>query len=142
MLLYTLSTRSSLLTSLQSEFVLTSLWKIYLRRLYEDILTVTAIPPNPEMLVQGIQVKSKTPKTWLPLCSSLHSYSKLFYKFVTYYMIDHNYNIDTWNIRKQVVGYIMFLKRKQGVKLKAKGCTQGCYDRIFNNVFESSSDLL
>ena len=82
--------QSSLLTSLQSKFVLASLWKIFLRRLYEDILTVTAIPPKPEMLIQGIQVKPETPKTWLPLCSSLHSYSKLFYKFVTYYMFDNN----------------------------------------------------
>ena len=35
----------------------------------------------------------------------------------------------------------MFLKRKRGAKLKAKGCTEGRYHRIFNNVLESSSDL-
>ena len=57
-------------------------------------------------------------------------------------MIDHIYNIDTWNIRKQVVGYIMSLKMNRGVKLKAKGCAQGCHHRIFNDVLESSSDLL
>ena len=57
-------------------------------------------------------------------------------------MIDHIYNIDTWNIRKQVVGYIMSLKMKRGSKLEAKGCAKGCYHRIFNNVLESSSDLL
>ena len=57
-------------------------------------------------------------------------------------MIDHIYNIDTWNIRKQVVEYIMSLKRKRGAKLKAKGCVEGRYHRIFNNVLESSSDLL
>ena len=115
---------------------------MFLQCLYKDILTATAIPPKPEMLIQGIQVKPEAPKTWLPLCSSLHSYSKLFYKFVTYYMIDHNYNIDIWNIRKQVVGYIMSLKRKRVAKLNAKGCTESRYNCIFSNVLESSSDLL
>ena len=57
-------------------------------------------------------------------------------------MIDHNNNIDIWNIRKQVAGYIMFLKRKQRAKLKAKGCAEGRYHHIFNNVLESSCDLL
>ena len=57
-------------------------------------------------------------------------------------MIDHNYNIDTCGIRRQTVGYIMSLKRKGGAKLKAKGCAEGRYHRIFNNVLESSSDLL
>ena len=36
----------------------------------------------------------------------------------------------------------MSLKRKRGAKLKAKGCAEGRYHRIFNNVLESSSDLL
>ena len=95
-----------------------------------------------EILVQGIQVEPETPKTWLRLCSTLHLYLKLFYKFVTYYMIDHNYNIDTWNIRKQVVGYIMSLKRKRGAKLKAKGCAEGRYHRIFDNMLNPGYDLL
>ena len=73
------------------------------------------------------QVKSEIPKSWIPSHSSLQLYVKYFYKFVTYYMIDHNYNTDTWNIRKQVVGYIMSLKRKRGAKLKAKGCAEGRY---------------
>ena len=88
------------------------------------------------------QVKPEAPKSWLPLRSLLQPYMKSFYKFVTYYMIDHNYNIDTWNIRKQVAGYIMFLKRKRRAKLKAKGCAEGCYHRIFNHVLESSSNLV
>ena len=132
----------SLLTPLQSKFVLASLWTIFLRRFYEDILTATTIPSKSEILVPGIQVKPETPITWLPLCSALHSYLKLFYKFATYYMIDHIYNIDTWKIRKQVVEYLMSLKRKRGAKLKAKGCAEGRYHRVFNNVLESSSDLL
>ena len=36
----------------------------------------------------------------------------------------------------------MSLKRKRGAKLKTKGCAEGCYRFIFNNVLESSSDLL
>ena len=94
------------------------------------------------MLVQSIQVKPETPKTWLPMCSSLHSYVKLFYKFVTYYVFDNNHNIDTWNHRKQVVGYIMSLKRKQRMKMKAKSCTEDKYHLIFNNVLKLSSDIL
>ena len=36
----------------------------------------------------------------------------------------------------------MFLKRKQRVKLKAKGCVKGSYHYIFNHKMESSSDLV
>ena len=69
-------------------------------------------------------------------------YVKYFYKFVTYYMFDHNHDIDTCDIRRQIVGYIMSLERKRGSKLKAKGCAEGCYHRMFNNALESNSDLL
>ena len=57
-------------------------------------------------------------------------------------MIDHIYNTDTWNIRKQVVGYIMSLKRKRRTKLKTKGRIEGYYHRLFNHVLESSSNLV
>ena len=75
--------RSSLLVSLQSNFALayplTSLWKIFLRRLYEDIPTVTPIPSKPEMFLQYIrgfviipeQVKPESPESWIPSHSSL-----------------------------------------------------------------------
>ena len=46
------------------------------------------------------QVKPEAPKSCIQSYSSLQPYAKSFYKFVTYYMIDHNYNIDTWNIKK------------------------------------------
>ena len=88
------------------------------------------------------QVKPESPESWIPSRSSLQPYVKYFYKFVTYYMFDHNYNIDTRDIRRQLVGYIMALKRKRGAKLKTKGCAEGRYHRMFNNVLESSSDLL
>ena len=100
------------------------------------------IPSKPEMFVQRIQVKPETPKSWIPLCSSLHSYSELFYKFITYYMFNNSYNIDTWNIRRKVVGYIMSLKRKQRMKLKANSHEEDKYHLMFNNVLTSDSDLL
>ena len=88
------------------------------------------------------QVKPEAPKSWLPTHSLLQPYAKSFYKFVTYYIIGHNYNIDTWNIRKQVLGYIISRKRKQRAKLKAKVCTKGCYHHIFNHILGSSCNLL
>ena len=33
-------------------------------------------------------------------------------------------------------------KRKRGAKLKTEDCVEGCYHRMFNNMLESSSDLL
>ena len=85
---------------------------MFLQRLYEDIPTVTRINSKPEIFLQNIrvfmcatkQVKHEIPKSWLPSHSSLQSYTNLFYKFVTYYMFDDSYNIDTWNIKKQVTG--------------------------------------
>ena len=78
--------QSSLLVSLRSIFILTSpltpIWKTLLRRLYEDIRTVTHIPSKPEMFLQYIrrfviipeQVKPESPESWIPSCSSLQSY--------------------------------------------------------------------
>ena len=93
-------------------------------------------------MIRPKQVTPEITKSWIPPYQLLQPCLEYLYKFVTYYMIDHNYNIDTWNIRKQVVGYIMSLKRKRRTKLKAKGCAEGHYHRIFNNVFQSSSDFL
>ena len=97
---------------------------------------------KPEMFVQGIQVKLETPKSWIPLCLSLHSYPKLFYKFITYYIFNNSYNIGTWNISRQVVGYIMSLKRKEKMKLKANSHKDNKYHLIFSNVLTSDSDFL
>ena len=93
------------------------------------------------MFVQGLQVKPEKPKSWIPLCLSLHSYSNLFFKFITYYMFNNSYNIGTWNIRRQVVGYIMSLKRKRRIKLKANSHKENNYHLMFNNVLTSDSDL-
>ena len=56
-------------------------------------------------------------------------------------MFDNNYDIDTWNIKIQITGFIMSLKRKQRMKLKAKGCAEGCYHHIFKHVMKSSPNL-
>ena len=40
------------------------------------------------------------------------------------------------------MSYIMAPKRKRGAKFKAKGCAEGRDHCMFNNVLESSSDLL
>ena len=57
-------------------------------------------------------------------------------------MFDTNYNTDTWDIRRQVVGYVMSMKRKRRMKLKAKHCEEDKYTLIFNNILISDSDLL
>ena len=97
---------------------------MFLPHLYKDISTVTPI-----------QVKHETPRLWVPPHSSLQPYMKYFYKLVTYYMIDCNYNINnTWNIRRQVVGYSMSLKRKRKMKFKANSHEDNKYHLMFNNV--------
>ena len=60
------------------------------------------------------QVKPESPESWIPSRSSLQPYVQWFDKFITYYMFDHNYIIDTYDIRRQLVSYIMALKRKRG----------------------------
>ena len=57
-------------------------------------------------------------------------------------MIDYNHSINSGNIRRQVVGYIMSLKRKQRMKLKAYSPEENKYHLMFNNVLLSNSDLL
>ena len=57
-------------------------------------------------------------------------------------MIDYNHSINSGNIRRQVVGYIMSLKRKRRIKLKAYSPGDNEYYLMFNNVLLSDSDLL
>ena len=45
----------------------------------------------------------------------------------------------TWDIRKQALGYLMFLKRKQSGKMKAKGWADRCPQREHITKEESSS---
>ena len=45
----------------------------------------------------------------------------------------------TWNIRKQGLGYLMFLKRKRSGKMKGRGCANGRLQREYITKEESSS---
>ena len=69
---------------------------------------------------------------------------KYFHKLITYYIniIDYNHYNNINNIRKQVVGYIMSMKRKRRTNLKARSPEQDKYHLMFNNVLPSDSDLL
>ena len=88
------------------------------------------------------QVKPEPPESWIPSRLSLQPYVQSFDKFVTYYMFDHNYIVDTCDIKRYLGRYIMAPKRKRGAKLKTKGYAEDRYHRMFNNMLESSSDLL
>ena len=69
--------------------------------------------------------------------------TKFIFEVVLYvYYIDNNYNIDTSNIRRQVIRYVMSPNRRWRMKLKAKSCEEDKYHLIFNNVLTSDSDLL
>ena len=65
-------------------------------------------------------------------------------KSIGYYVTDlnNNNNNNTWNIRKQAVGYMMFLKRQRSAKVKTKGCVEGHYHQKFNHELESSSHVV
>ena len=58
------------------------------------------------------------------------------------YVIDLNTNNNAWNIRKQAIGYIMLLKRKQSAKVKAKGCTEEHHYLKFSHKSKSSSHIV
>ena len=89
-------------------------------------------------------MKPEISKSWIPSRSLLQPYMIMIYshKLITYYIIDYNHYDNTDNIRRQVVEYIMSLKRKQRTKLKACSPEQDTYHLMFNNVLPSDSDLL
>ena len=99
--------------------------------LYEGIFTV-----------KSIHVKPGLTKSWILSHSLLQPYMKYFYKIITSYMIDYNHSSNTDNIRRQVTGYIMSMKRKQGMKLKTYTPEESKYHLMFNNMLPSDSDLL
>ena len=45
----------------------------------------------------------------------------------------------TWNIRKQALGYFVFLKRKESGKMKARGCADRRHQQEYISKEESSS---
>ena len=67
---------------------------------------------------------------------------RYFHKLITFYMIDYNHSNNIDNNRRQVVGYITSMKRKQRMKLKACSPEENKYHLMFNNVLPSDSDLL
>ena len=69
-------------------------------------------------------MKPEISKAWSSLRSSLLPYMKYFHKLTAYYIIDYNHYNNINNIRKQVIGYIMSMKREQRTNLKARIRTQ------------------
>ena len=108
------------------------------------------IPSKPEIFLQriceftslSIQAKPEASTFWLLLHGSLESSVKHFYKDIGYYVIDQTTNNDTWDIRKQTLGYIMFLKRKLSGEMKAKGCAEDRHHQEYNHEVESSSHIV
>ena len=45
----------------------------------------------------------------------------------------------TWDIRKQALGYLMFLKRKRSRRMKGGGCADGRFQQEYITKAESSS---
>ena len=81
-------------------------------------------------------------RSWIPSRSSLQPYVEYFHKLIAYYMIDYNHSNNTNNIRRQVVGYIMSLKKKRRTQLAACSPEQDKYHLMFSNVLPCDSDLL
>ena len=75
-------------------------------------------------------------------CIKLQSCAKLLYKYIGYHLINWNTRNNTWSIRKQALGYTIFLKRKQIEKVKGKGCAEGCYHQNFNHEIGSNLFLV
>ena len=67
---------------------------------------------------------------------------RYFHKLIAYYIIDYKHYNNINNIRRQVVGYIMSMKRKRRTNLKARYHEQDKYHLMFNNMLPSDSDLL
>ena len=67
---------------------------------------------------------------------------KYFHKLIAYYIIDYNHYNNINNTQRQVIGYIMSMKRKQRTNLKSRYWEQDKYQLMFNNVLSSDSDLL
>ena len=81
-------------------------------------------------------------KSWTSLSSSLQTYVKYFHKLIAYYTIDYAHYNNINNILRQVIGYIMSMKRKQRTNLKAQYRERDKCQLMFNNVLSSDSDIL
>ena len=45
----------------------------------------------------------------------------------------------TWEVRDKALGYLIFLKEKRTCKIKARGCADGCPQRLYKSKIETSS---
>ena len=87
-------------------------------------------------------MKPEISKLWTLSRSSLKPYMKYFHKLIAYYIIEYNYYDNINNIQRQVIGYILSMKRKQRNNLKTRYQEQDKYHLMSNNVLPSDSDLL
>ena len=130
---------------------------MFLRYLYGDVSTIIRIQIKPEIhsyryrdIYEGISTVTHVPvhmkleisTSWKSLHSYLQSYMKYFHKLITYYIIDYNHHNIINNVQRQVVGYIMPMKRKRRTILKSPYQERNVYQLMFNNVLPSNSDLL
>ena len=132
-----------------------SLWNLFLQCIYRGISTIIRIRVKPEIhsyryshlyenisTVTPIHTKPEISKSWISSYSQLQPYMKYLHKLIAYYIIEYNHYNSINNIRKQVIGYIMSMKRKRRSNLKARNPKQDKYHLMFNNVLPSDSDLL
>ena len=86
--------------------------------------------------------KPEISKSRISSRSLLQPYMKYLHKLIAYYIIGHKHYNRINNIREQVVGYIMSMKKKRRSNLKARNPKQDKYHLMFNNVLPSDSDLI
>ena len=130
------------------------LLNLFIPCLYKDVSTIIRIHVKPEIhsyqysqlykvisTVTPIHIKPKISKLWISSRSLLQPYMKYFHKLIAYYIIDYKNCNNINNIRRQVIGYIMSMKRKQRTNLKARSPEQDKLHFLFNNVLPSDSDF-
>ena len=64
-------------------------------------------------------MKPEISKLWKSSRSSLQLNMKYFDKLIAYYIIDYDHYNNINNIQRQVIGYIMSMKRKRRTNLKS-----------------------
>ena len=131
-----------------------SLWNLFLQCIYGGISTIIRIQVKPEIhsywyshlyenisTVTLIHTKPEISKSLISSYSQLQPYMKYLRKLIAYYIIEYNHYNSINTIRKQVIGYIMSMKRKWRSNLKARNQKKDKYHLMFNNVLPSDSDL-
>ena len=130
------------------------LWNLFLQYLYGDVFTIIRIQVKPKIhsyryshlyqdfsTATSIHMKPEISKSWASSRSSLLPYMKYFHKLIAYYIIDYNHYNNINNTQRQVIGYIMSIKRKWRNNLKARYQEQDKFHLMYNNVLPSDYDL-